>query len=152
MSAVRIRAARAEDAPEVARVLAGWVAETDWLPRVHPAGSELEFARDLIGRGWVRVAEAGGEFAGFIARDGAEIQALYVARPARGRGVGARLLCEAQVAQDPLNLWVFQQNFAARRFYVRHGFHEVGRTDGAGNDEKLPDIRLQWRAQTEAVA
>ena len=35
-------------------------------------------------------------------------------------------------------------NEPARRFYRRHGFVEVGRTDGARNEEREPDVRLAW--------
>jgi len=33
---------------------------------------------------------------------------------------------------------------AAQRFYLRHGFRETARTDGASTDEKLPDIHYVW--------
>jgi len=33
----------------------------------------------------------------------------------------------------------------ARRFYGREGFVEVEHTDGAGNEEGEPDVRLEWR-------
>jgi hypothetical protein len=44
-----------------------------------------------------------------------------------------------------LELWVFQRNDAAREFYARHGFIELRRTDGSGNEEREPDVRLAWR-------
>jgi hypothetical protein len=37
-----------------------------------------------------------------------------------------------------------QFNAAARRFYERHGFVEVMSTDGARNEEREPDVRLEW--------
>ena len=30
--------------------------------------------------------------------------------------------------------------------HIREGFGEVEFSDGAGNDEKLPDVRLEWQA------
>ena len=42
-------------------------------------------------------------------------------------------------------LWVFQQNEGARRFYERHGCTLVLETDGADNEEHLPDALLEWR-------
>jgi hypothetical protein len=33
----------------------------------------------------------------------------------------------------------------ARRFYERHGFVAVEHTDGAGNEEREPDVRFLWR-------
>jgi GNAT superfamily N-acetyltransferase len=44
-----------------------------------------------------------------------------------------------------LELWTFQVNESARRFYERHGFTEVEHTDGAGNEEREPDVRYAWR-------
>jgi hypothetical protein len=41
-------------------------------------------------------------------------------------------------------LWTFQVNGPARRFYERHGFVEVAQTDGSGNEEAEPDVRLEW--------
>ena len=49
-------------------------------------------------------------------------------------------------AAGHLTLWTFQANDGARRFYAREGFREVEFTDGAGNAEKLPDVRLEWTA------
>ena len=48
-----------------------------------------------------------------------------------------------------LSLWTFQVNGAARRFYERHGFTEVERTDGSHNDEHEPDVRYVWQPGRE---
>ena len=40
-----------------------------------------------------------------------------------------------------LQLWTFQVNDRARRFYERNGFTIAEMTDGAGNQEREPDIR-----------
>jgi hypothetical protein len=36
-------------------------------------------------------------------------------------------------------------NVGARCFYERHGFTAVEMTDGAGNDERQPDVRYAWK-------
>lgn len=136
--------ARAADAAEIAAILSAWIDETPWVPRIHRREDELAFAADLIARGWVTVARRQGAVVGFLARDGAEVQALYVATSARGQGVGAALLARAKKASPRLGLWTFQFNEGAQAFYARHGFAESHRTGGAGNDEKLPDIRYEW--------
>jgi chorismate mutase len=41
-------------------------------------------------------------------------------------------------------LWVFESNEGARRFYTRHGFLELRRTDGSENEERAPDLELAW--------
>lgn len=99
------------------------------------------------------VVEMGGEVAGFLSLDSpapegrSMLDHLYLAPPWRGRGVGDRLITLAK-AERPhgLELWTFQANFAARRFYARHGFVEVESTDGSGNDEREPDVRLVWQS------
>jgi hypothetical protein len=57
------------------------------------------------------------------------------------------LLQHLQGAHEVLTLGTFQAKTAAQDFYVTHGFEEQERTDGTGNDEGLPDIRLQWRKE-----
>lgn len=71
---------------------------------------------------------------------------LYVASDHVGKGVGTQLLTEAK-RQRPrgLDLWTFQSNAGAQRFYERHGFIEVDRTDG-DNEEGAPDIMYHWGA------
>ena len=43
-----------------------------------------------------------------------------------------------------MQLWTFQQNARARRFYEERGFRAVEFTDGEGNEEKTPDVRYEW--------
>lgn len=138
-----LRAADPCDAGALGAILAGFARETAWLPELWSGAETIGFCDRMIARGWVRVAEAG-KVLGFLARDEEEVVALYVARQARGRGVGARLLAEAQSSARRLELWTFAANVPARRFYLRHGFSETGRSDGTRNDEGLPDIRLTW--------
>ncbi len=139
-----IAPARPEDAPAIAAILSGWTDETAWLPRVHSRAEDREHAAMLIRRGWVSVARKAGRVAGFMAREGEDIHALYVARPARGHGIGTALIDHAKARASRLGLWTFEANLRARAFYRRQGFREVARTGGAGNDEGLPDIRLEW--------
>lgn len=139
-----LRAARPEDAPAIGRILSDWIDETDWMPRVHKREDEQSFAAELVRRGWVTVARKGGAVVGFMARNGEDVVALYIDGPARGQGVGAALIARAKRKVRRLELWTFQFNHAARGFYEGQGFVEVARTGGAGNDEKLPDIKYLW--------
>jgi GNAT superfamily N-acetyltransferase len=72
------------------------------------------------------------------------IDQLYVLPNAQRRGVGTELLQVAQNAFDRLQLWTFQRNVGARRFYEARGFALVEETDGAGNEEKEPDALYRW--------
>ncbi len=143
---MKIVPASPADAPAIANILTGWIAATPWMPRIHTRASEKCFARMLVDRGWTMVARDGGRTVGFLSRDGAEVHALYLSPAARGKGIGKALLDEAKTARSQLSLFAFQANKGACRFYRREGFIEEFRTDGAGNDEHLPDIRFNWRA------
>lgn len=144
---IRLRAARPVDAGAVGTILSEFVDTTPWMPRIHSRAQDLAHAGDMIEMGWVTLAEQATEIVGFAARDDAHLHALYVARHARDRGVGSDLLRHAQAKAPMLTLWTFEANTGAQRFYRRHGFREVLRTDGAANDEGLPDIRFDWRQE-----
>jgi 8-oxo-dGTP pyrophosphatase MutT (NUDIX family)/ribosomal protein S18 acetylase RimI-like enzyme len=82
---------------------------------------------------------------GFCATTPGWITELYVEPAWQARGVGGQLLLQA-MGQQPngLELWAFQQNTRAQRFYERHGFIAIERTDGSGNEERAPDVRYRW--------
>ncbi|SPF77347.1 hypothetical protein ALP8811_02374 [Aliiroseovarius pelagivivens] len=140
-----IAPANTSDVPAIANILTGWNASTHWMPRVHSRASEKGFAQMLVDNGWTLVARNDERLLGFLSRDKRKIHALYVSVHARGGGVGKALLDQAKQASDSLSLYTFQDNDGAQRFYLREGFSEVFRTDGAGNDEGLPDICYEWR-------
>jgi len=102
-------------------------------------------------RGWDRdafsvwVALAGEELVGYARFDDVWLDDLYVDPAAQGTGVGSALL-DLVKAQRPRGfcLWVFESNRPARDFYLGRGLVELERTDGAGNEEKEPDVRMAW--------
>ncbi len=63
---------------------------------------------------------------------------------AQGHGIGGALLATAQQGADRLQLWTFQRNARARRFYEARGFVSVEENDGSRNEEKEPDVRYLW--------
>lgn len=138
-----IRPATPSDATVLAGILYDWIIETGWMPRLHSPADTVDFLRHLITTCDVVVT---GEplSTGFMARDGQDIRALYLAPHARGIGQGAALLDQAKAQSDRLTLWTFQNNWRAVAFYRREGFAEVLRTDGRDNAEKLPDIMMVW--------
>jgi GNAT superfamily N-acetyltransferase len=106
-------------------------------------------------RAWVRqhviadtdcwVAVDGDEVVAMLSLLPGWVDQLYVAPERTGEGIGRRLLDLAKERSDGrLELWTFQVNGAARRFYERNGFAAVELTDGAGNDEGEPDVRYLW--------
>ncbi|PAU45909.1 GNAT family N-acetyltransferase [Streptomyces albireticuli] len=73
------------------------------------------------------------------------VDQLYLAPAWRGRGLGDRFLSLAKERFPAgLELWTFQINTPAHRFYERHGFTAAERTDGSGNEEREPDVRYVW--------
>lgn len=132
------------DAPTIGAIMSDWIDATPWMPRVHTRTDEQGFGRMLVDKGWATVVRHNAVPVGFLARDGAEIHALY-ATP-QGQGIGKALLDHAKAQTTRLSMFAFQENHDAHRFYLREGFVETGRTNGAGNDEHLPDIRYEWSA------
>ncbi|CAN0592141.1 unnamed protein product, partial [Ectocarpus sp. 12 AP-2014] len=96
----------------------------------------------------VTVAEKAGKPIGFLAYarkpdDAAGlISHLFVQPDHQRQGVGGQLLDDAITRHGtPLYLWVFEANDRARALYESRGFVVTDRTDGSGNEEKLPDMR-----------
>lgn len=83
---------------------------------------------------------------GIIAFHDGWIDQLYVLPPSQGRGVGTAVLQVAQSKFHHLNLWTFQRNVRARRFYEQRGFVLVKETNGAANEEREPDAKYSWSA------
>jgi len=145
---VRLVAAREKDAVALAGILWDWAAETPWIPKLHGRSETEVFLERLISRMEVTAIRNWRGTHGFLAREDEMIHALYLRPRVRGQGWGARLLDHVKARSDTLTLWAFQANDGARAFYRREGFVEVEETDGAGNDEKLPDVRMLWRSGT----
>jgi GNAT superfamily N-acetyltransferase len=87
----------------------------------------------------------GDAMTGVIAFRDEWIDQLYVLPEAQGHGLGTALLQVAQNAFDRLQLWTFQRNVQARRFYEARGFALIRETDGTRNEEKEPDALYLWK-------
>ena len=138
-----IERARPEDATGMAQVLGGWISATEWMPKLHSPAQDHWFCGHLIETCTVWVIRLPG-VVGFLALQADEIPALYLAPQVRGQGLGPALLNRAKAERDQLGLWTFQANTPAIAFYRREGFTEDHRTNGEGNVEKLPDLRVIW--------
>lgn len=87
-----------------------------------------------------------GALVGLLLLDGDLLDQLYIDPELTGTGIGAQLMAVAKLQRpDGLRLWTFVSNEGARRFYARHGFVEITRTDGSANEEGAPDILYGWR-------
>lgn len=137
---LRIRSARAEDAPAIAGI---------YNEGIRGRGATFETRErtpDDV-RPWfgdpqhpVMVAELEGRVLGWIAAStyrarecysGIAEFSVYVAGEARGRGVGDALMAAFLPACEGAGLWkvlsrIFPENSASRALCARHGFREVG--------------------------
>ena len=145
----KLRPARVGDGRECADVyLRSRAFALPDVPVVHePSEVRRWMADDVIGHSDVTVAELDGTIVGLMVLDGPDggagwIEQLYLDPAWIGRGLGDRFV-EMAIQRHPagLQLWTFQVNEPAQRFYERHGFVAVERTDGSGNEERSPDIR-----------
>lgn len=139
-----LRTASPLDAGKLGAIVTDWAASTDWLPQVYTAAEDVAHAGEMIDRGWVTVGLLGQRIAGFIACDGAHIHSLFIAPEARQAGLGSALLTHAMSDAHRLGLWTFAANGPARQFYAKHGFQEIGRSNGQSHPEALPDITFEW--------
>ena len=89
---------------------------------------------------------------GHVAYKPGWIEHFYVDPERHSRGIGTLLLARVKEVLPEIQLWTFQANAGARRFYERHGFEPVELTDGAGNEEGEPDVRYRWRRPAVAAS
>jgi GNAT superfamily N-acetyltransferase len=144
---VVIRRGTVADAPAVAEV---WLRSRKASVPAIPAPVHTDdavrawFAEVVLPERETWVAEVDGEVMALLVLDGPWVDQLYVDPGMTGQGLGSRLLEQAKAERpDRLDLWTFEANTGARRFYEHHGFTEVARTDG-DNEEGAPDIRMAW--------
>lgn len=117
-----------------------------FLPQLHTASEDLEFfSHRFLPANEVWVAEVEGVIVGYVGFNAAWINHLYVLPDHQGQGIGPALLDKALADARPRQLWTFQANARARKFYEDRGFVAVEFTQGQGNEEKTPDVRYLWR-------
>ncbi|MFE9255205.1 GNAT family N-acetyltransferase [Streptomyces sp. NPDC006879] len=143
-----------QDADAVAEV---WLRSYDAsLPDVRRAHSDEEvrawFRQVVVPAGgtWVARPPGSAEIVGVMVLEAGVVEQLYLAPECRGRGLGDEFIALAkQLSPKGLELWTFQVNTSTHRFYERHGFSVVERTEGARNEEGEPDVRYRWRPAPE---
>lgn len=150
---IQIREARRSDAAAIAKIYNQGIQE-----RIATFETRLREAADI--QGWLEdarhpilVAELNGQVAGWVAASGyrprecyagvAEFS-IYIAREARGLGIGSRLMAAFLPACEAAGLWklvsrIFPENSASRALCRKFGFREVGRY------EKHAQLDGVWR-------
>ncbi len=142
-----IRRAEPRDADAIAETFIASQASLGFLPEIHTEDEHRRFITETVPADhelWV--AEENGRVVGFAAIAESRLGHLYVHPDAHDRGIGTRLLEKTkELRPDGFTLWTFPQNERACRFYERHGLRAVEFTDGSRNEERLPDVRYEWR-------
>jgi GNAT superfamily N-acetyltransferase len=142
-----LRREEPEDAEAVAVIHLAAFRATYGFPLAHTDDEVRAWVADhLLPTTETWVAEVDGVVVAFCSLGAGWIEQLYVAPGHTGHGIGSRLVELAKKRQPGgLQLWTFQINTGARRFYERHGFRVVEMTDGSANEERQPDVRYAWR-------
>lgn len=143
-----LRAATAADLPALAEVhLAARRAAGDSFP---PGAHGDDDVRAWVS-GWdlttydVWLVTVGDQVVGYARCTPTWLDDLYVHPDAQGTGVGTALFdLVTTLRPRGFCLWVFESNAPARDFYRSRGCLELERTDGLGNEEGAPDIRVAW--------
>ncbi len=144
---MEIRKAVSSDISAIAKIHRGSRQQSmSWLPILHtPEDDYWFFSKVVFAEETMWVALIGPEIVGFISLKDDWLNHLYVAPNHWRQNVGANLLQPVKSSVDRLQLWTFQQNKSARSFYLANGFQECEHTDGQRNEEKTPDLRMEWK-------
>lgn len=145
------RLATQADAEAVAQVyLTSRKKFVSFAPVAHSDEAVFQWIRDtLIPTNQVTAVEKDGKIIGMMAlsTDGETgwIDQLYLHPDVVGCGIGTQLVEQAKAELgSPIQLYTFQENQVASRFYERNGFKTIQYGDGSGNEEKCPDVLYEW--------
>lgn len=147
---MEIRRAGPEDSFEIADLwLRSRQAAVPAIPPPVHSDDEIRtwFAEVVLPHREVWTATTDNVIVGLLVLHGDWVDQLYVAPGWTSTGIGSRLLALAKQRRPAgLQLWTFQSNTGARRFYERHQFVAVQST-GGDNEEGAPDLRYEWRGR-----
>jgi len=151
--AFAIRRSRPDD---VARIIEIWRGAVDATHDFLAAADREEIDRAtcayLAGASlWVLANETDRPMA-FSAVTGSNMDALFVAREARGRGLGDRLVRHALSLSPMLSTQVNEQNSQAMGFYLKLGFKPVRRDACDDDGRPYPIVHLVRDGQGKEVS
>lgn len=147
MPDLSLRLARPDEHSQVARLFRQVRQRClPYLPDLYTPDEDAAFFRDHVFADCVVWLAEDAEILGFCAFRTGWVDHLYIHPDRQCHGLGRALLARAQTENAMLQLWVFQQNLRATRFYEAAGFRLIERTDGSRNEEKTPDALYRWDA------
>jgi ribosomal protein S18 acetylase RimI-like enzyme len=159
---IPIRPARHSDAEAIANIHFSTRQSSPHMPNsIHPLGAVRAWIEGHLGAAagpgtdttssasniWVATTPDGKEVTGYLrmSGDGLWLDDLFVDTDSQQKGIGSALLAKAKELQPKgFSLWVFESNEPARSFYRERGLVEREWTDGKGNEEGVPDLRMEW--------
>ena len=141
-----IRRATSADCEETAAMFSRSLRSMPFFPKLHSDEEDRAFVRRFIENDETWIALRDGRIVGVACLEGDMLAHLYVDPEHRNCGVGAALLGHVKSRRPRgFELWTFQANAGACRFYERHGCVAAEFTDGSRNEENLPDVRYASR-------
>ena len=140
-----LRRATAEDAPSIARVFRSAYGTLTFVSTLHTPDEDRLYFAGIVASQDVWVEELDGAIVAFAALHGRTLTNLYVEPRHHRSGIGGQLFEQVKAERpEGFDLWVFQRNQVARRFYERRGCRLLRLTDGAHNEEREPDAQYEW--------
>lgn len=140
-----LRPATPADVADLVAVQVAARAAAPMPANIHANAEIHDFLARRLERDEVWVAELDGTVAAYARFTRTWLDDLYVHPRHQDAGLGSALLdLVMSLRPDGFGLWVFETNEPARGFYAKHGLVETERTDGSANEERRPDIRMEW--------
>ncbi len=145
MTDLLLRPAVPDDAPAIADVHLAARSAAPMPASVHPDADVRTWLASRFGIDEIWVAEIDDRVVGYARFTRTWLDDLYVDPDHAREGIGLALL-DLVKARHPagFGLWVFTSNLPARAFYAAQGLLEREHTDGSANEERAPDIRMEW--------
>ncbi|PWC62002.1 GNAT family acetyltransferase [Azospirillum sp. TSH58] len=139
-----IRSSRPDDAPALFAVWLAAVRSTHDFLSEEDIGFYADLVRDqyLPAAALLVAVDGDDRPVGFLGMTGRKIDTLFVDPAWHGRGIGRALVARALEGGPELTVDVNEQNGAARAFYRRLGFREVGRSALDDSGRPFPLLHL----------
>jgi len=131
---------------------------TMWIPSkelafgqndIHTFEQSYQFVKNVLSKkNDILLAKKDNKIVGITAFTKDHISQLYVDVNFLNRGIGTKLLNKVkELSNGKLDLYTFQRNKIAIKFYENHGFFEIGRN--FENEMNLPDIKYMWESKSK---